>query len=131
MLELEVGDRYEELEAVLKWVGADRMSSFGDFIALSHTVDIPTAKIISREVSDGVIAPGYQAEALDILRKKKGGKYCVLKVSCFLGAARRSLNLRRWTYRMFLRKLRLVTSTVSLYNNGEMTVQSMKSSSRT
>lgn len=57
------------------------MSSFGDFIALSHTCDVPTAKIISREVSDGIIAPGYEPEALDILRKKKGGKYCVLQVS--------------------------------------------------
>jgi AICAR transformylase/IMP cyclohydrolase PurH len=62
-------------------VGADRMSSFGDFIALSHKVDTPTAKIISREVSDGVIAPGYEPEALEILQKKKGGKYCVLQVS--------------------------------------------------
>ena len=60
--------------------GADRMSSFGDFIALSSTVDTPTAKIISREVSDGVIAPGYEPEALEILKKKKGGKYCVLQV---------------------------------------------------
>ncbi|GAA5871944.1 hypothetical protein JCM3774_000736 [Rhodotorula dairenensis] len=60
--------------------GADRMSSFGDFIALSHTCDVPTAKIISREVSDGIIAPGYEPEALDILRKKKGGKYCVLQM---------------------------------------------------
>lgn len=60
--------------------GADRMSSFGDFIALSHTCDVATAKIISREVSDGIIAPGYEPEALDILRKKKGGKYCVLQV---------------------------------------------------
>jgi phosphoribosylaminoimidazolecarboxamide formyltransferase/IMP cyclohydrolase len=56
------------------------MSSFGDFIALSHTVDTPTARIISREVSDGVIAPGYEPEALEILRKKKGGKYCVLQM---------------------------------------------------
>ncbi|GAA5957428.1 hypothetical protein JCM3765_001134 [Sporobolomyces pararoseus] len=60
--------------------GADRMSSFGDFIALSHTCDVATAKIISREVSDGIIAPGYEPEALDILRKKKGGKYCVLQM---------------------------------------------------
>ncbi|GAA5922331.1 hypothetical protein JCM1841_003072 [Sporobolomyces salmonicolor] len=60
--------------------GADRMSSFGDFIALSHTCDVPTAKIISREVSDGIIAPGYEPEALEILRKKKGGKYCVLQM---------------------------------------------------
>lgn len=62
-------------------MGADRMSSFGDFIALSHTVDVPTAKIISREVSDGVIAPGYEPAALEILQKKKAGKYCVLQVS--------------------------------------------------
>lgn len=59
--------------------GADRMSSFGDFVALSREVDVPTAKIISREVSDGVVAPGYQPEALEILKKKKGGKYCVLQ----------------------------------------------------
>ncbi|KAF1961050.1 AICARFT/IMPCHase bienzyme [Byssothecium circinans] len=60
--------------------GADRMSSFGDMIALSHDVDVTTAKIISREVSDGVIAPGYSNEALDILKKKKGGKYLVLQI---------------------------------------------------
>jgi phosphoribosylaminoimidazolecarboxamide formyltransferase/IMP cyclohydrolase len=60
--------------------GADRMSSFGDWIALSDTVDAVTAKIISREVSDGVIAPGYSPEALEILKKKKGGKYTVLKM---------------------------------------------------
>ncbi|EKC98488.1 purine nucleotide biosynthesis-related protein [Trichosporon asahii var. asahii CBS 8904] len=60
--------------------GADRMSSFGDFLALSHKVDVPTAKIISREVSDGVIAPDYEPEALEILKKKKGGKYCVLQM---------------------------------------------------
>lgn len=56
------------------------MSSFGDFIGLSHVVDVATAKIINREVSDGVIAPGYEPEALEILQKKKGGKYCVLQV---------------------------------------------------
>ncbi|KAI5294271.1 bifunctional phosphoribosylaminoimidazolecarboxamide formyltransferase/IMP cyclohydrolase [Ascosphaera acerosa] len=60
--------------------GADRMSSFGDMIALSDVVDVPTAKIISREVSDGVIAPGYEPAALEILRRKKGGKYLVLEV---------------------------------------------------
>lgn len=60
--------------------GADRMSSFGDMIALSDVVDVPTAKIISREVSDGVIAAGYQDAALEILRKKKGGKYLVLQM---------------------------------------------------
>ena len=56
------------------------MSSFGDMIALSHTCDVQTARIISREVSDGVIAPGYEAEALEMLRGKKGGKYCVLQM---------------------------------------------------
>ena len=60
--------------------GADRMSSFGDMIALSDEVDVPTAKIISREVSDGIIAPAYQSEALAILSKKKGGKYLVLEM---------------------------------------------------
>ena len=60
--------------------GADRMSSFGDVIALSDKCDVPTAKIISREVSDGIIAPGYDPEALEILKKKKGGKYLVLEI---------------------------------------------------
>ncbi|KAI9300958.1 cytidine deaminase-like protein [Cunninghamella echinulata] len=60
--------------------GADRMSSFGDFIALSDKVDVATARIISREVSDGVIAPAYDDAALDILKKKKAGKYCVLQM---------------------------------------------------
>ncbi|KAK9455062.1 cytidine deaminase-like protein [Dipodascopsis uninucleata] len=60
--------------------GADRMSSFGDWIALSDTVDACTAKIISREVSDGIIAPGYEPEALDILKKKKAGKYTILQI---------------------------------------------------
>lgn len=60
--------------------GADRMSSFGDFIALSDKVDIATASIISKEVSDGVIAPDYDEDALEILKKKKGGKYLVLQM---------------------------------------------------
>jgi len=60
--------------------GADRMSSFGDMIALSDVVDVPTARIISKEVSDGVIAPGYEPAALEILKKKKGGKYLVLEM---------------------------------------------------
>lgn len=82
------------------------MSSFGDFIALSNVCDVPTAKIISREVnpgasdasslsscsnnqlcsqvSDGIIAPGYDEEALKILSKKKNGKYCVLQVRYFI-----------------------------------------------
>ncbi|XP_070789292.1 bifunctional purine biosynthesis protein ATIC [Pituophis catenifer annectens] len=60
--------------------GADRMSSFGDFIALSDICDVPTAKIISREVSDGIVAPGFDEEALKILSKKKNGSYCVLRM---------------------------------------------------
>ncbi|AGO13354.1 AaceriAFR213Cp [[Ashbya] aceris (nom. inval.)] len=60
--------------------GADRMSSFGDWIALSNIVDVPTAQIISKEVSDGVVAPGYEPEALEILKKKKSGKYCILQI---------------------------------------------------
>src|SRR6185503_10569229 len=60
--------------------GVDRMSSFGDFIALSDTVDLPTAKLIAREVSDGVIAPAYEPEALEILKKKKQGKYAVMQI---------------------------------------------------
>ncbi|KAK3943731.1 cytidine deaminase-like protein [Diplogelasinospora grovesii] len=60
--------------------GADRMSSFGDMIALSDIVDVPTASIISKEVSDGVVAPGYEDAALEILRKKKGGKYLILQM---------------------------------------------------
>jgi phosphoribosylaminoimidazolecarboxamide formyltransferase/IMP cyclohydrolase len=60
--------------------GVDRMSSFGDWVALSDTVDVPTAKLISREVSDGVIAPDYEPEALEILRSKKGAKYVVLAI---------------------------------------------------
>lgn len=60
--------------------GADRMSSFGDFIALSDICDLDTARIIKREVSDGIIAPGYTAEALEILKSKKGGKYNVIEI---------------------------------------------------
>ncbi len=60
--------------------GADRMSSFGDFIALSDICDVSTAKIIKREVSDGVIAPGYEPEALEILSAKKNGNYNVIEI---------------------------------------------------
>lgn len=60
--------------------GVDRMSSFGDWIALSETVDVSTAKLISREVSDGVIAPAYEPWALEILKKKKQGKYAVVQI---------------------------------------------------
>ena len=60
--------------------GADRMSSFGDFIALSDVCDAATAKIIAKEVSDGVIAPGYTDEALEILKGKRKGGYNVIKI---------------------------------------------------
>jgi len=60
--------------------GADRMSSFGDFIALSDICDVATAVCIKKEVSDGVIAPGYEREALEILRKKRNGGYTVLQI---------------------------------------------------
>jgi phosphoribosylaminoimidazolecarboxamide formyltransferase/IMP cyclohydrolase len=60
--------------------GADRMSSFGDWIALSDPLDVPTAKLIRREVSDGVIAPGCDPEALEILRQKRNGKYTVVEI---------------------------------------------------
>ena len=60
--------------------GADRMSSFGDFISLSDICDVDTAKLIKREVSDGVIAPGYEPEALEILKEKKKGNYNVIQI---------------------------------------------------
>ena len=60
--------------------GADRMSSFGDFIALSDVCDVDTARIIKREVSDGVIAPGFEPEALEILKQKKKGNYNIIQI---------------------------------------------------
>ncbi len=60
--------------------GADRMSSFGDFIALSDVCDVDTARMIKREVSDGVIAPGFEPEALEILKAKKNGNYNVIQI---------------------------------------------------
>ncbi len=60
--------------------GADRLSSYGDCAALSDPVDVPTARLLRREVSDGVIAPGYEPDALKILKKKKGGSYMVLQI---------------------------------------------------
>ena len=61
--------------------GADRMSSYGDFIALSDVCDVSTANMIKREVSDGVIAPGYEPEALEILKSKKRGNYNVIQIA--------------------------------------------------
>uniref|UniRef100_A0A161M7T9 Bifunctional purine biosynthesis protein ATIC n=1 Tax=Triatoma infestans TaxID=30076 RepID=A0A161M7T9_TRIIF len=79
-----VDDLYDKLTPVAtayaRARGADRMSSFGDFVALSDVCDEITAKIISREVSDGIIAPGFTEEALKILKKKKNGGYCVLQI---------------------------------------------------
>lgn len=81
----QVEDLYDQLTplaaAYARARGADRMSSFGDFIALSDPCDLVTARIISREVSDGIIAPGYHPDALELLKKKKNGAYCVLEVS--------------------------------------------------
>lgn len=60
--------------------GADRMSSFGDFVALSDVCDVATARVLKHEVSDGVIAPGYEPEALEILKSKKKGRYNVIEI---------------------------------------------------
>ncbi|HEY0584037.1 MAG TPA: phosphoribosylaminoimidazolecarboxamide formyltransferase [Chloroflexota bacterium] len=60
--------------------GADRVCSYGDWVALSDTVDVATARLLRREVSDGIIAPGYEPAALEMLRKKRGGRYTVLQV---------------------------------------------------
>ena len=60
--------------------GADRMSSFGDWIALSDVCDLSTAKLIQHEVSDGIIAPGYDADALEVLRSKKKGGYAIVQI---------------------------------------------------
>lgn len=60
--------------------GADRMSSFGDFISLSDVCDVATAKLVKREVSDGIIAPGYEPEALEILKAKKKGNYNIIQI---------------------------------------------------
>ncbi len=60
--------------------GADRVCSYGDWVALSDPVDLSTARVLRREVSDGVIAPGYDPDALKVLQQKKGGRYCVLQM---------------------------------------------------
>ena len=74
--------------AYIRARGADRMSSFGDFISLSDVCDKSTALVIKREVSDGVIAPGYTDEALEILKAKKKGNYCVIEMSRHLSRER-------------------------------------------
>ena len=79
-----VGEDKEDMSALAcayaRARGADRMSSFGDFISLSDVCDKDTALLIKPEVSDGVIAPGYTEEALEILKAKKGGKYNVIQI---------------------------------------------------
>ncbi len=77
---VDVRDLSPLAEAYARARGVDRMSSFGDWVALSDMVDVPTAKLLAREVSDGVIAPAYVPEALEVLRGKKGGKYVVLQI---------------------------------------------------
>lgn len=66
--------------AYIRARGADRMSSFGDFVSLSDVCDLSTAKAIKREVSDGIIAPGFEPEALALLKQKKQGQYCILQI---------------------------------------------------
>jgi len=79
-----VDDIEEELSplacAYARARGADRMSSYGDFIALSDVCDVSAAKIIKREFSDGIIAPGYEPEALEILKEKKRGTYAIIEI---------------------------------------------------
>ena len=71
----------------LPWAGlpegsrSDRLASFGDFIGLSRSVDVETAMIIKTEVSDGIIARGFEREALKVLKAKKGGKYAIFKIA--------------------------------------------------
>lgn len=93
-----VGLPLSEVEAKIYWVddlgelsplacaysrarGADRMSSYGDFIALSDVCDVSTANVIKREFSDGIIAPGYEPEALEILKEKKKGTYAIIQIN--------------------------------------------------
>ena len=76
----DMGDLSPLASAYARARGADRMSSFGDFISLSDVCDVDTANLIKREVSDGIIAPGYEPEALEILAAKKKGNYCVIKI---------------------------------------------------
>ena len=76
----DMGDLSPLASAYARARGADRMSSFGDFIALSDPCDLATAKLVKREVSDGIIAPGYDADALALLTAKKNGNYAVVQI---------------------------------------------------
>lgn len=75
-----IGELSEQANAYARARGADRMSSYGDFISLSDVCDAATAKLIQHEVSDGIIAPGFEPEALDILKKKKKGNYAIIQI---------------------------------------------------
>ena len=76
----DLGDLSPLASAYARARGADRMSSFGDFVSLSDPCDKDTAMLLKREVSDGIIAPGYSDEALEILKSKKKGNYCILEI---------------------------------------------------
>jgi phosphoribosylaminoimidazolecarboxamide formyltransferase/IMP cyclohydrolase len=76
----DMGDLSALANAYARARGADRMSSFGDFIGLSDVCDVDTARLVKREVSDGIIAPGYEPEALEILKSKKKGNYAVIQI---------------------------------------------------
>ena len=76
----DMGERTPLASAYARARGADRMSSFGDFISLSDTCDAATARLVKREVSDGIVAPGYEDDALEILKSKKNGNYCVIQI---------------------------------------------------
>lgn len=109
------------------------MSSFGDFIALSAPCDLATARIISREVSDGIIAPGYSPEALEVLGKKKGGKYCVLQVCLYCLASMDTciIDVCRSTRRTNPRTLRSGLYMASSWSRSATTQRSTPSSLRT
>ena len=76
----DLGDLSPLASAYARARGADRMSSFGDFISLSDVCDVDTARLIKREVSVGVIAPGYEPEALELLKQKKKGNYNIIQI---------------------------------------------------
>ena len=78
--DIDLGELSPLASAYARARGADRMSSFGDFISLSDVCDVDTAKLIKREVSDGIIAPGYEPEALEILKSKRKGSYNIVKI---------------------------------------------------
>ncbi len=76
----DLGELSPLASAYARAIGADRMSSFGDFVALSDVCDVSTARVLKREVSDGVIAPGYEPEALELLKGKKRGTYNIIQI---------------------------------------------------